>query len=241
MTEPNARAMVQLWAEMEPVKVYEPRPKQQTRREAQAEKRKSSRGSDLFDRFKRRYGILLIAAAAFTIYTIILSACVEASTEKRVWAEAEVKYAGQLEAYKAEQAYEAQKEHWLSGNASREAFLNQEIDAAAHFIAEEANETMKGTKLGVAIARLMAGGYGETLQEVIDQPDQWMNYSGTDNKITQADRDFAEKIVRDYYENGIIPDGLTEDIQWLTWSPGDYLARNNWNAATATKTWRWHG
>lgn len=191
--------------------------------------------------FRRKYGILLIGAAAFTIYTILLSAGVESRTEQRVRQEMAIEYASQLEAYKAEQARAAQAEHWLSGDASREAFINQEIDAAAHFIAEEANETMKGTKLGVAIARLMAGGYGSTLREVINQPGQWMFYSGEDNKFSQADREFAEGIVRRYYEENIIPNDLTTDIQWMMWSPGDYQAMNNWNAAAATRKWRYHG
>lgn len=191
--------------------------------------------------FRRKWGILIIGAALFTIYTILLSAGVEHRTEARVRQEMAGEYASQLEAYKAEQARAVQAEHWLSGDASREAFINQEIDAAAHFIAEEANETMKGTKLGVAIARLMAGGYGSTLREVINQPDQWMFYSGEDNKFTQADREFAEGIVRRYYEDNIIPNDLTTDIQWMMWSPGDYQAMNNWNASAATRKWRYHG
>ena len=240
MDEVNARELIRIWAaEPDPVRIYQPKKKP----EPAAPKRK--RLLPTLESFKRRYGIMVILAAAFTLYTIILSSCVEASTEKRVWKEADAKYEDQLneqiEAYKAEQAYQAQAEHWLSGDASWEAFLNQEIEAGAHFIAEEANETMKGTKLGVALARLMSGLYGSTLQEVINQADQWMNYSGPSNKFTQADRDFAAKMIRAYYEDGIIPDGLTSDIQWLTWTPGDYLARNNWNAATATKTWRYHG
>ena len=190
--------------------------------------------------FRRKYGILLITAAAFTIYTILLSAGVESRTEQRVRQEMAIEYASQLEAYKAEQARAAQAEHWLSGDASREAFINQEIDAGARLIQEEPNETMRGTKLGVAIARLMSGLYGATLQEVINQPGQWMNYH-SDVKITQEVRAFAEKIIRAYYEDGMVPDGLTKDIQWLTWTPGDYLARNNWNAAAATVTWRYHG
>lgn len=191
--------------------------------------------------FRRKWGIFIIGAAIFTIYTILLSAGVEHRTEVRVRQEMAGEAAAAVEQYKAEQARETQKQYFLSGDASREAFINQEIDAAAHFIAEEANETMKGTKLGVAIARLMAGGYGSTLREVINQPDQWMFYSGEDNKFTQADREFAEGIVRRYYEDNIIPNDLTTDIQWIIWSPGDYQAMNNWNASAATRKWRYHG
>lgn len=240
MTEPNARAMVQLWAEMEPVKVYEPRPKQQTRREAQAEKRKSRRGSDLFDHFKRRYGILLIAAAAFTLYTIILSSCVEASTEKRVWAEAETKYAGQLEAYKAEQAYEAQKAHWLSGDASREAFINQEITAGAKAISKEANDQVKGTKLGVGIARALNPNYPGTIKEVFAQANQFM-FISEDNTYTQHDWDLAESLIRPFYEDGVLPNGLTQDMVYFEWNGSTGTARDSYESTTGMSTWRYQG
>lgn len=226
MNELNARNELALWARQEEQPIFRIPSRSEIERRA--------------DKFKKRYGLLLIAAAAWTLYTIILSAAVEHRTETRVRQAMAVEYASQLERYKAEQAEAKQAEYFLSGSASREAFINQEIDAATQLIQEEPNETMRGTKLGVALARLMSGLYGGTLQEVVSQPDQWMNYHA-DTKITQEVRAFAEKIVKAYYEDGVIPDGLTPDIQWLTWTPGDYLARNNWNAAAATKTWRYHG
>lgn len=232
MNEICARKELALWAEL---------PKYENPGLKDREPAKRRRPVWDAESFKKRYGIFLIMAAAFALYTVILSGVVEHRTEQRVRQEAAIEYASMLEKYKAEQREQEQASYFLSGDASREAFLNQEIDAAAHFIAEEANETMKGTKLGVAIARLMAGGYGSTLKEVFNQPNQWMFYSGEDNKFTQSDRDFAEGIVRKYYEESIIPNDLTVDIQWMRWTPGDYQGMNNWNEKAATKTWRYHG
>ena len=190
--------------------------------------------------FRRKYGILLIGAALFTIYTILLSAGVESRTEKRVRQEMAIEYASQLEAYKAEQARAAQAEHWLSGDASREAFINQEIDAGARLIQEEPNETMRGTKLGVAIARLMSGLYGATLQEVINQPGQWMNYH-SDVKITQEVRAFAEKIIRAYMESGIVPNGLTAEMVYGEWTQHDFVLRDSYKTTSTMHTWRYQG
>lgn len=232
MTEAKARAMVPVWTAKEAP--YSP----QIHHEVMKSMNK------IAETFIRKHMITIILAALMLVEGVVVGAGtahrVRRETEERLSAQYAADLESQMEAYKQEQAYQEQAAHWLSGDASREAFLNQEIDAGTQLIQDEPNETMRGTKLGVALARLMSGNYGSTLQEVVEQPDQWMNYSKS-TKITQEVRAFAEKIIRAYYEDGIVPDGLTQDIQWLTWTPGDYLARNNWNAAAATVTWRYHG
>lgn len=236
MTEANARAMIQTWAEMEPpIRVYEPKKKP----EQDKPKRNPFRTKDM-NRLVKRYGILVIAAAAFTIYTIILSSCVEASTSKRVWAEAEEHYAAQLEAYKAEQAYEAQKEHWLSGDASREAFINQEIKAAAQAISKETNDQVKGTKLGVGMARMLNPNYPGTIKEVFAEEGQFM-FISDENTYTQHDWDLAEKMLRPFYEDGILPNGLTQDMVFLDWNGNTATARDSYQTTTGMSTWRYQG
>ena len=190
--------------------------------------------------FRRKYGILLIGAALFTIYTIVLSAGVESRTEKRVRQEMAIEYASQLEAYKAEQARETQKQYFLSGDASREAFINQEIDASARLAARMSNDVQKGGIICNALARVMNKAYPGTMQEVIAQPEQWMFYS-PDNKFSTHDREIAEKILRAYYEEGIVPTGLTEEFVYGSWSESDYVLRNTWDFGSATRTWRYQG
>ena len=190
--------------------------------------------------FRRKYGILLIAAAAFTIYTILLSAGVERKTEQRVRQEMAIEYASQLEAYKAEQARETQKQYFLSGDASREAFINQEIDASARLAARMSNDVQKGGIICNALARVMNKAYPGTMQEVIAQPEQWMFYS-PDNKFSTHDREIAEKILRAYYEDGIVPTGLTEEFVYGSWSESDYVLRNTWDFGSSTRTWRYQG
>lgn len=230
MTIENARQLAPLWAsETEDVKVFEPKRKP---RKTVAKKR------PLFERFKQRYGILLIAAAALTIYTIILSARVESVTEKRVRAEESQKYEVALEAYKTEQARAKQAEYWLSGDASREAFINQIIEKGAHFIAEETGDQYKQTKLGVAVAREMNPAYPNDLESVMNQPNQWIRNS-PDSKITQHDLDLSEQILRPYYESGIVPLGLTDKIVFFDTATG--IARDSYETTTTMTTWRYQG
>lgn len=238
MTIENARAMAPLWAtETELVKVYEPAKGRNTAEKAKPQK---PRKRATVEEFKKRYGILLILALAFTLYTVILSAAVEGRTEKRVWSEAKTKYEADLEAYKASQAYEAQKEHWLSGDASKEAFINQEITAGAKAISKEANDQVKGTKLGVGLARVINKYYPGTLKEVFAQKDQFM-FIDENNTYTQHDWDLAESIIRPYYEDGIIPQGLTENMVYFEWSGTTATARDSYQTTTGMSTWRYQG
>ena len=190
--------------------------------------------------FRRKYGIALIGAALFTIYTILLSAGVEHRTEIRVRQEMAGEAAVAVEQYKAEQARETQKQYFLSGDASREAFINQEVDSAARLAARMSNDTQKGGIICNALARVMNKAYPGTMQEVVAQPEQWMFYSA-DNKFSTHDREIAEKIIRAYYEDGIVPTGLTEEFVYGSWSESDYVLRNTWDFGSATRTWRYQG
>lgn len=188
--------------------------------------------------FRRQYGLTLIVAAAFVLYTVLLSAGVNHRTEQRVRQETAIEYASQLERYKAELREQEQASYFLSGDASREAFINQEIDAAARLAAKMSNDTQKGGIICNALARVMNKNYPDSMQQVIAQPNQWMFYS-EDNKFSAHDREIAEKILRAYYEDGIIPNGLTDEYVYGSWSENDYVLRNTWDFSQNTRTWRY--
>ena len=229
MNEICARKELALWAEL---------PKYENPGLKDREPAKRRRPVWDAESFKKRYGIFLIMAAAFALYTVILSSVVEHRTEQRVRQETAIEYASMLERYKQEQAEQEQASYFLSGDASREAFLNQEIDAAARLAAKMGNDTQKGGIICNALARVMSRNYPGTMQEVIAQPQQWMFYS-PENKFSTHDREIAEAILRAYYVDGIIPTGLTEEFVYATWSENDYVLRNTWDFGPSTRTWRY--
>lgn len=191
------------------------------------------------ERFARRYGILLILAAAFTIYTVILSAYVNYRAEKRVRAEVEAEYAQQLQAHKDQMAQEQAAERFLSGDASREAFISQETDAVAAVISKLATDDQKRTEASCMLARVMNPAYPGTFQEVAEQAQQWPLYDGSDKTFSQHDREIADSIVRPYIESGIIPNGLTADMIYAAWSPSDLVLRDSYLNSATMHTWRW--
>ena len=190
------------------------------------------------NRFIKRYGIFLVCMCLWTISMICEGAIVAHNTEKSVKAEMAVEYARQLEQYKREQAEAEQAAHWLSGDASREAAINQAVDAAARLAAKMSNDTQKGGIICNALARVLNKSYPNSLQEVIDQPQQWMFYS-EDNTFTEHDREVAERIIRPWMEQGVIPSGLTAEMVYGEWTPTDYVLRDMWEKTSSAHYWRY--
>lgn len=232
MEENIARSMLKAWASSDLPKFSHEKPSGKSAARIRVEM--------FAERFIKRYGIFLSVAFLWTISMIVVAAIASHNTEKTVRQEMAIEYASQLERYKAEQREAEQASYFLSGDASREAFLNQEVDAAARLAAKMSNDTQKGGIICNALARTMNKNYPNTMQEVIEQPQQWMFYS-PDNKFTAHDREIAEAILRAYYEDGIIPNGLTDEFVYATWSESDYVLRNTWDFNQSTRTWRYAG
>ncbi len=232
MTVENARQLTPLWTEKDNVKVYRPEDKKQKNQ------KKNVRFFDP-ERFTRQYGILLICAAAFCIYSICLCAFVHYRTEKAVRREMAIEYSAQLEAYKAEQKQAEQASYFLSGDASREAAINQEVDAVAQVISKLSTDAQKATEACCMLARVMNQSYPNSFAEVAQQPLQWMFYDGTDKTFSQHDREIAESIVRPYMEEGIVPNGLTSAMVYGAWSTNDFVLRDSYQNTSTMHTWRY--
>ena len=99
---------------------------------------------------------------------------------------------------------------------------------------------MKGTKLGVAIARKLNPNYPDSIREVAAQPNQFMFYS-EENTYTQHDWDLAESMIRPLYEQGIIPNGLTENMVYFEWNGSSGTARDSYETTTSMSTWKYTG
>ena len=229
MTEMNARALAPVWSATDAESAA---PKMQR-------KEKKSMNRYLED-FIRRHMITLLLAVLMLLEGLLVGWGTAHKVRKETEARLAEEYAAQLEQYKADQAYQAQAAHWLSGDASREAFINQEILAGAKLIAKEANDQVKGTKLGVAIARMMNPNYPGTIQEVAAQENQFMFYSA-DNTYTQHDWDLAESMIRPFYEDGVLPNGLTQDMVYFEWNGNSGTARDSYETTTGMSTWRYQG
>ena len=195
----------------------------------------------MFDKkfFVKRYGILLLAACFFTVYTVALTGITMKRTEKRVWAEAEKVIEQRIAEHEQAQADARSAEYFLSGEASRESWINQETDAVAAVISKLSTDAQKLTEAACMLARVMNHAYPDSFKEVASQAQQWMFYDGTDNTFSQHDRDLAESIVRPYIESGIIPNGLTSDMVYGSWSQNDFVLRDSYQTTPTMHTYRY--
>ena len=197
--------------------------------------------------FWRDYKILIIAAAVFAIYSLLLIWRVDARAVNRVRTEELEPVQHELTKVKAElQAYkdkeeEQSRQYFLSGEASREAFINQEIDAVAQVIAKLSTDAQKQTEASCMLARVMSPSYPNNFQDVAAQPQQWMFFDGKDKTFSQHDREIAESIVRPYLESGIIPNGLTAEMVYGSWSTNDFVLRDHYEGSGTMNTWRYAG
>lgn len=232
MKERYARQLVPTWAGMEePVHVREDdqTPKTPFR----------MRVDDMANKILKRYGIFLVCMCIWTISLILCSAIVRHNTEKMVKAEMVGYYDQKIDEYKEEQRQAEQAAHWLSGDASREAAINTEVDAVAAVISKLNTDAQKLTEASCMLARVMSTAYPNSFKEVASQPSQWMFYDGTDNTFSQHDRDLAEQIVRPYMEQGIVPNGLTAQMVYGSWSQNDFVLRDSYENTATMHTWRW--
>ncbi len=231
ITPENAIAELPIYM-TEDIKVYKPKePKQKPKKNA-------PRHCIRFDgnEFKKKYGIVLILAALFTIYSIILSSCVRASTIREVRADFEAEYQAKIKAYETEQNTQKQADYFLTGQASLDASVNQAVDAVAPVIAKLSTDAQKATEVCCMLARVMNPAFPKTFEEVASQPQQWMFYDGTDNTCTEHDREIAEKIIRPFMESGILPNGLTANMVYAEWTPNDYVLRDEYYTTSTMHT-----
>ena len=197
------------------------------------------------DRLKKRYGIALIGlfvwAASMMVGCCLTGVIVRHQTEKRVRAEEAKHYEQMLADYHEQRQQEQAAQYFLSGEASREAAINQEVEAVAPVIARLSTDAQKATEAACMLARVMNPSYPNSFKEVAEQPQQWMFYDGSDKTYSDHDREIAESIVRPYMESGKIPNGLTADMVYGAWRQNDFVLRDSYQNTGTMHTWRYQG
>lgn len=191
------------------------------------------------ERFIRNNALGIILMFAWAVSMMIGCIVTGTITHHNAYQEAEAYYNQQLDEYKAQLAKDNQAQHWLSGEASREAAINVEVDAVAKVIAKLSTDAQKATEACCMLARVMNRYYPNSFQEVAEQASQWMFYDHeANNTFTEHDREIADSIVRPYMESGIVPNGLTDQMVYGEWSTNDFVLRDSYKTTSTMHTWR---
>ena len=222
------------------------------------EKRKAGRHMNgTKNPFMRKYLILIVGAAAFTLYTILLSSWVNyrAGREAQETAQSAVRSAvttaenhifdvmgvSREQFQEMEKAKSEGKPTLLTGEESFNQYVEREVIAVAQVISKLSTEQQKYTEACCMLARVMSPSYPDSFEAVAKQPGQWMFYDGSDESYSDRDKEIAESIVRPWLVNQTYPSGLTKEMVHGNWSPNDYVLRDSYDTTPTMHTWRYGG
>lgn len=220
--------------------------------------RKKTKGAHAVnkDTFLRKYGILLILAAAFTIYTILLSSWVNyrahrethEATQRAVNSAVttaenhifDVMGISREQFKEMEKAKAEGKPALLTGAESRQAAIDDlggklAIHAAGLRMDRKVTKAGAETYLWVDAARLLSGKYGATIDDVLSGPVE--NYD-KNHAVRNEDREIGLKVASAVI-NGAFPDGFTTDLQFAEINAdGSVTARSKLKTDSTTVFWR---
>lgn len=207
--------------------------------------------------FWRDYKILIVGAAVFTLYTILLSSWVNyrAGREAQETAQSAVRSAvttaenhifdvmgiSREQFQEMEKAKAEGKPALLTGEESFNQYVDREAIAVARVISKLSTEQQKYTEACCMLARVMSPSYPDSFEAVAKQPGQWMFYDGSDESYSDRDKEIAESIVRPWLVNQTYPSGLTKEMVHGNWSPNDYVLRDSYDTTPTMHTWRYPG
>lgn len=186
--------------------------------------------------FVRRYGIFLILAAAFTIYTILLSAMVSHRTEKRVRAEMTAQFEQEMIAAENARKEAESAARFLTGEASLAAQMRTEATDIAKVLYAVRNNSKddKITNVWCILNRVDNKAYPDSVEEVCKQPQQWMGYSESNPVLDDLFQLAYSQL--EIWHGGTRP--VSDDFIYLAWSPSEITIRDSWEYSSKTHTWR---
>ena len=184
--------------------------------------------------FIKRHGILIVIGLILTLWTWTVTTIAAHNARVDTRAELEAEYKAKIAAF-----YEAQAAEWeASQTAAQEADaqMEREAEALARLIGPLKTKRMRGTMIWNVLARVDNPSYPSSVEEVIEQPKQWIFYSES-NAWTEENKQLALEQLT-LWHSGQYPSGLDSSFVFGEWSENDYALRNTWDKTSRTLYWR---
>lgn len=186
--------------------------------------------------FVRRYGIACTALAALAVWTALVWITAERhgaiKTTELLTAEFEQEYTLMTESFKAEWI----TEHTPTADEQAEAQIKAEADSIARAIGTMKSKRQKLSMLWNILMRVDSPYYPNTVEEVVNQPQQWMFYDSK-NPVRDDDVELALEQLK-LWHDGRYPAGLSSTLVYGEWSEHDYVLRDTWDKTYKTVYWR---
>lgn len=195
------------------------------------------------DRFFRDYTILLVGLFAWAVSIILFCTVTGAIVRHNDYVDIDKRIedakTAAVEEYKSDQARAEQAAHWKSGEASREAAMNQDVDLIARWMSFFKTDRAKMSFGGNVIVRILSPFYPNDVRSVLTEPRQFE--FGNENLVAdEHDLELAAEIWN-MIDKRILPAGMTMDHLYGEVRDGgnDYVVRNEYEKTAATDYWRW--
>ena len=127
------------------------------------------------------------------------------------------------------------QEYEYGGNVS-------EIEQEAEYISKVVYGTAKNHSVNnqkavvwCILNRVESVGYPDTVQDVCEQPKQWMGYS-EDNPVIESIYNMVLEILKTWHNNGHRP--MSKEFVFLSWSSEEILLRDTFVENKDTRYWR---
>lgn len=222
----RAKQEFPMWSRQEPLRIEDMLPSH--KREAK------------YDRFLKRYGITVVIGCAWAA-SMILGCCVtgtivKRNTEREVTEQVTQEMLGNMHRYAEQQEQERIARGLLTGDASLQEAMSREADAIARAVGTMATKRQKLSMCWNILVRVDNPAYPNSVEEVVNQPQQWMFYS-EENPIRDDDRELVLEQLKLWHE-GRYPAGLSTEMVFAEWSQNDYVLRDTWEKSSSSTYWR---
>lgn len=175
-------------------------------------------------------GKYILILLAFILYTILIARGAQAKAERRyeAWQERFVnEYLDQQEAARIGIPPDP-----------RVQLREEQAQALARVLygVKDNSESDLRTMCWCVFNRVDSPDYPSTLQEVIDQPSQWMRYD-PENPVIDNLYKIAEQELAAWQDGKTRP--ITSDFVYMNWTPSQIKLRNAWKDGSTTDYWRY--
>ncbi len=189
---------------------------------------------------------LYLAALVLISYTGVVSLIAGSCTRLKTEKEMEVKYGEKLTALQTE--LQAEKEKTKAKEQSEENAEDSERAAKAEMLAKVLYGFRNNNEVDIITAcwcvfnrvDIKTGEYAflMTMEEVINQPEQWMGYS-EDNPVIENLYRIADEQLGIWLNGGHRP--VSTEYVFLVWSPEKVYLKTSLEDNKNTRTWRYSG
>ena len=179
-----------------------------------------------------RWWICLAAKYFLVVLLLVLAGLIIARVS---FCKAEKQFNARLEAYKAQ--VQAEAEAIASMPPSELEIRQQEAEALARVlygVKDNSTDDLR-TLCWCVINRVDNSRYPATLDEVINQPDQWMRYS-PENPVLESLYQIAYEELDAWHSGSHRP--CSDEYVFMGWTAKEIVLRNEFNTNQSTRYWR---